>query len=215
MRRKWSVWPKISACPLPNCAGLRVLAPTQPIFCCAGWRRSTSTATRCRGPNLERSKTFSEFAQCATITADAEGTSRAMPTIRRGTIIARTPRRSWRSMRSPGVHATSGNKRPTCSAGVASQKFPRCLPAMEIACILVTDQGERRILRAASDQLSLAPSRIHARMAFLSQIDSFFLPCGMRTSGEPCQSRSHIKLLPSGSRGMTIAPNFVPFIKPS
>jgi len=63
-------------------------------------------------------------------------------------------------------------------------------------------------------QLSFAPSPIHARMAFLSQIDSFFLPWGMRTSGEARQSRSHIKLLLSGSRGTTIAPNLVPFINP-
>jgi NAD(P)-dependent dehydrogenase (short-subunit alcohol dehydrogenase family) len=65
------------------------------------------------------------------------------------------------------------------------------------------------------DQLFFAPSRIHARMALRSQIDSFFLPCGIRTSGDARQSSSHIKLLPSGSRGMTIAPNLVPFINPS
>src|SRR6516165_2133138 len=71
-----------------------------------------------------------------------------------------------------------------------------------------------RWLRPSRSQLSLAPSRIHARMAFLSQIDSFFLPWGMRTSGEARQSRSHIKLLLSGSRGTTIAPNLEPFINP-
>ena len=70
---------------------------------------ATWTGTRFPEVNLERSKICSEFAQCAAITAAAEGTSRAMPTIRRGTIIVRTPRRSWRSTRSPGVHAASGN----------------------------------------------------------------------------------------------------------
>ena len=56
----------------------------------------TSTETRCRGPNLERSKTFSAFAQCVTIIAAAGETLRVIPVIRHGRIIARTPRRSWR-----------------------------------------------------------------------------------------------------------------------
>ena len=54
-------------------------------------------------------------------------------------------------------------------------------------------------------QLSFAPSRIHARMAFLSQIDSFFLPWGMRISGEARQSRSHIKLLLSRAAALMAA----------
>jgi len=100
----------MSACPLPNCAGLRILVLTQPIFCCAGWQCSTSTATRCHGPNLEHSRIFSEFAQCVTIIAAAGVTLRAIPLIRHGKIIARTPQRSWRSTRSLGVRGVSGNQ---------------------------------------------------------------------------------------------------------
>jgi hypothetical protein len=65
------------------------------------------------------------------------------------------------------------------------------------------------------DQLSLAPSRIHARMASRSQVESFFLPSGMWVSGSPRQSSSHIRLLPSASPGITILPDFVPFITPA
>src|SRR6516165_7350457 len=56
--------------------------------------------------------------------------------------------------------------------------------------------------RQVSDQLFLAPSRIHARMASRSQIDNFFLPCGMRTSGEARQSRSrgNARIAPSSDR---------------
>jgi hypothetical protein len=72
------------------------LALTQPIFCCAGWQRLTSTEARCPRPNLERFKIFSEFAQCVIIIAGAGGTLRAIPLIRHGKTIARTPRRSWR-----------------------------------------------------------------------------------------------------------------------
>src|SRR5262249_39235390 len=64
-------------------------------------------------------------------------------------------------------------------------------------------------------QLFFAPSRIQARMALRSQVESFFFPCGMRTSGEPRQSSSHTRLLLSGSRGMTMGPCLVPFITPS
>ena len=95
-RTKWSAWLKMSACPVPNSAGSRALVLTRPIFCCEEWQRLTSTETRCRGPNLERSKTFSAFAQCVTIIAAAGETLRVIPVIRHGRIIARTPRRSWR-----------------------------------------------------------------------------------------------------------------------
>jgi len=98
------------ACPRPNFAGSRILVLTQPIFCCVGWQRLTSTETRCPGPNLERSKIFSEFAQCVTIIAAAGGTLRAIPLIRHGRIIARTPQRSWRSTRSLGVRGVSGSQ---------------------------------------------------------------------------------------------------------
>ena len=108
-RTKWSVWPKISACPLPNFAASLSSVPARPTFCCAGWQRSTSTATRCHGPSLERSRIFSEFAQCVTIIAAVGVTLRAIPLIRHGKIIARTPQRSWRSTRSLGVRGMSGN----------------------------------------------------------------------------------------------------------
>jgi hypothetical protein len=64
-------------------------------------------------------------------------------------------------------------------------------------------------------QLFFAPSRIQARMASRSQVDSFFLPSGMWVSGAPRQSSSHIRLLPSASPGITILPDLVPFMTPS
>jgi hypothetical protein len=104
----WRGWTR-RASARPNFAGSRILVLTQPIFCCVGWQRLTSTETRCPGPNLERSKIFSEFAQCVTIIAAAGGILRAIPLIRRGRIIAQTPRRSWRSTRCLGVRGVSGN----------------------------------------------------------------------------------------------------------
>jgi len=65
--------------------------------------------------------------------------------------------------------------------------------------------GSIAIERTVVIQLFLAPSRIHARMAFRSQVDRFFLPCGMRTSGEARQSRSHIKLLLSRAAALMAA----------
>ena len=44
-------------------------------------------------PSLERSRTFSAFARCARAVAGARATLRAMPLIRSGRIIARTPGR--------------------------------------------------------------------------------------------------------------------------
>jgi hypothetical protein len=64
-------------------------------------------------------------------------------------------------------------------------------------------------------QLSFAPSRIQARMAFRSHDDNCFFPCGIRSCGEARQSSSNIRLLLSGSPGMTIGPNLVPFITPA
>src|SRR5438132_1643292 len=64
-------------------------------------------------------------------------------------------------------------------------------------------------------QLFFAPSKIQARMASRSQVESFFLPCGMRNSGEARQSSSHIKLLLCASPGITMGPSLVPFITPS
>ena len=64
-------------------------------------------------------------------------------------------------------------------------------------------------------QLFFAPSRIHARMELRSHVDSFFFPCGIRSSGDARQSSNNIKLLLSGSRGITMGPNLVPFITPS
>jgi hypothetical protein len=55
----------------------------------------TSTGTRYPGPNLERSRIFSEFARCATVIGGVAGTSHAILLIRHGRIIARTPRPSW------------------------------------------------------------------------------------------------------------------------
>src|SRR4051812_35249665 len=60
-------------------------------------------------------------------------------------------------------------------------------------------------------QLFFAPSRIQVRIAPRSHVESFFLPCGMRVSGEPRQSSSQTRLLLSGSRACTIGPNLVPF----
>ena len=60
-----------------------------------------------------------------------------------------------------------------------------------------------------------APSRIHALISLRSQVDSFFLPCGMRNWGDARQSSNHIKLLLSGSLGMTMGPFLVPFMSPS
>src|SRR5262245_15883076 len=93
------------------------------------------------------------------------------------------------------------------SVGSLKQSLPQHEPRLGAA--------ERHAPGNDAVQLFLAPSRIHARMAFLSQIDSFFLPCGMRSVGEARQSSSHTRLLLSGSRGTTIAPNLVPFIRPS
>ena len=77
------------------------------------------------------------------------------------------------------------------------------------------DQGfEGRRLSAAA-QLSLAPSRIQARMSLRSQELSCFMPCGMRSSGDARQSSSSIRLLLSGSPGMTMGPNLVPFMTPA
>ena len=56
----------------------------------------------------------------------------------------------------------------------------------------------KRIGGTVAVQLFLAPSRIHAGISFLLQMDSLFLPCGMRTSWDAPQSSSQIKLLPSG-----------------
>ena len=64
-------------------------------------------------------------------------------------------------------------------------------------------------------QLSLAPCRIQVRMLLRSQLDNCFLLCGMRNSGAARQSSNNIKLLLSGSRGITMRPNFVPFITPA
>src|SRR5579872_63975 len=47
-----------------------------------------------------------------------------------------------------------------------------------------------------------------------SQDESCFLPWGMRISGATFQSRSRIRLLISGSPGVTIGPNLVPFMTP-
>src|ERR1035437_5827728 len=79
------------------------------------------------------------------------------------------------------------------------------------------DQGPegRRLSDAISNQLSFAPSRIQARMALRSHDDNCFLPCGMRRSGEARQSSSSIRLLVSGSPGMTMGPNLVPFMTPA
>ncbi len=63
-------------------------------------------------------------------------------------------------------------------------------------------------------QLSFAPSKIQVRMRSRSQIDSCFLPCGIRSSAEARQSSNRIRLLVSGSPGTTIGPNLVPFITP-
>ena len=53
-------------------------------------------------------------------------------------------------------------------------------------------------------QLSLAPCRIQVRMLLRSQLDNCFLLCGMRNSGAARQSSNNIKLLLSGSRGITM-----------
>src|SRR6516162_5397045 len=105
--------------------------------------------------------------------------------------------------------------------GTDCLRFTLCLslPAMAARSPMVQTAADAPLPQGVCYQLAiqlfLAPSRIHARMALRSQIDNFLLPCGMRTSGEARQSRSHIKLLPSGSRGTTMAPNLVPFINPS
>ncbi len=79
------------------------------------------------------------------------------------------------------------------------------------------DQGPqgRRIGVAAGAQLSLAPSRIQARISLRSHEFSCFMPCGMRSSGEARQSSSSIRLLLSGSPGMIMGPNLVPFMTPA
>ena len=64
-------------------------------------------------------------------------------------------------------------------------------------------------------QLSLAPCLIQLRMLLRSQLDNCFLLCRMRNSGAARQSSNNIKLLLSGSRGITMRPNFVPFITPA
>ncbi|MFZ1048658.1 MAG: hypothetical protein WAN52_23930, partial [Pseudolabrys sp.] len=53
-------------------------------------------------------------------------------------------------------------------------------------------------------QLSLAPCLIQLRMLLRSQLDNCFLLCGMRNSGAARQSSNNIKLLLSGSRGITM-----------
>ena len=63
-------------------------------------------------------------------------------------------------------------------------------------------------------QLSLAPWRIQVRIASRSQYDNCFLLCGMRSCGLTRQSTSRIRLLLSGSPGITIGPSRVPFITP-
>ena len=64
-------------------------------------------------------------------------------------------------------------------------------------------------------QLSFAPSLIHALIASRSQMESFFLPSGIWVSGAPRHSSSQIRLLESASPGITILPDFVPFMTPS
>ena len=64
-------------------------------------------------------------------------------------------------------------------------------------------------------QLSFAPWRIHVLIVSRSQIDSCFLPCGMSICVLTRQSSSRIRLLVSGSPGMTMRPNLVPAITPA
>lgn len=72
-----------------------------------------------------------------------------------------------------------------------------------------------RSTQATVLQLFSAPSRIHCRIASRSQTESRRVPCGMRIFGSARPSSSSIRLLLSGSRAITIGPNFVPFIRPS
>ena len=73
---------------------------------------------------------------------------------------------------------------------------------------------DRIKIRMNEGSCPFAPSLIQRRISVRSHTDNFFDPCGMRSSGLARQSRSHMRLLESGSPGMTIGPCFGPLHQP-
>jgi len=147
--------------------------------------------------------------------------------------MGRSARRRHTRRRRPGLGIDDPSARPCAgrprrSAAASPDKTPRfiSLRMMDGSSFAAWAPGARPGMTAIGSsrswheprgktQLSFAPSKIHVRMVSRSQIDSCFFPCGIRISGETRQSNNLIRLLISGSPGITIGPNLVPFITPS